>query len=203
MPVATIEVKSNLELTFRERGKIIGRRVGHNIWLDLGREYLAKLMSFKAAWAYEREDRIKYMGLGIGGTRQIALAVANAVPLVTAYAGTNLQTDTDPTVTKLERPVRVTGGASVFPYVGTDVWLGTIQTPPVYPTATSVTYTRIFSLTDLSYGTYTTVPLSEILLCTDAADPNVYNNTGVAYDTIDTFSKTGAFELEVAWTVRF
>jgi hypothetical protein len=200
MPVATIEVRNNLKLTFRERGKIVGRREGHNIWLDLGREYLAKLMSFKAAWAYEREDRIKYMGLGIGGTRQLALAVANAAPM-TDYPGTNLQTDTDPTITKLERPVRVTGGSGAP--VGTDVWLGTIQTPPVYPTATSVTYTRLFALADISYGTYLTVPLSEILLCTDAADPNVYNNTGVAYDTFDTFSKTGAFELEVAWTVRF
>jgi len=47
------------------------------------------------------------------------------------------------------------------------------------------------------------VPLSEVMLYTNAAAPNVYNNTGVAYDVFDTLSKTDAFELEVAWTLQF
>ena len=45
---ATVEVKNNLKLTVRERGKIVARREGHNIWVDLGREYLAGLISLAA-----------------------------------------------------------------------------------------------------------------------------------------------------------
>ena len=207
MPVDHIEVRSNLELTARERGKIVARRVGHNIWLDLGREYLARLIAYQTlspdtTW---RDDRIKYMGLGIGGTRQLALSVANAPPLNVGYAGTNGQTDTDPTVTTLERPVRLTGGSSVYPYVPGDTWLGQVQAPglSMFPTANSVKFSRLFTTLEINYAPYVTVPLSEIMLFTAAADIHAYNNSGVAYDTFDTISKTNAFELEVAWTVRF
>jgi|SRR6478609_2446792 len=204
----TISVRNNLRITTRERGKIAARREGHNIWLDLGREYLASLISLVSYGpdTPERNDRIKYMGFGIGGTRQVAPGVANAAPLVTAYPGTNLQTDLQPAVTTLERPVRVSGSTTTpaSPYSGTDVWLGTIQAPPIHTTATEVTFRRLFSQTEISYSSYTTVPLSEVMLFTSAANPiGQPFNTGVAYDTFDTISKTGAFELEVEWTVRF
>jgi hypothetical protein len=104
--VDTIEVKSNLILTLRERGKIVARRQGHNIWLNLGRNYLAGLIAYSnfTPLTPERDDRIRYMGLGIGGTRQNAPSVANNPPLSTSYPGTNLQTDTDPTIQGMERP---------------------------------------------------------------------------------------------------
>lgn len=205
MSVDTVEVRSNLVLTARERGKIVTRRVGHNIWLDLGREYLSKIIAFQAYTpTYFEENRIRYMGLGIGGTRQLQLAVANAAPLVTGYPGTNAQTDTDPTITTLERPVRISGGAGAPPYgVGVDVWLGEVAAPATFPTGTSVTFTRTFTTLEVSYAPYTTVPISEIMLFTGAADPLIYNNTGVAYDTFDSISMTNAFELQVDWTVRF
>lgn len=204
----TVKVRNNLKITLRERGKIAGRREGHNIWLDLGREYLAALLALTSYGpdTPERNDRIKYMGFGIGGTRQVAPSVANAAPLVTAYPGTNIQTDLQPEVTTLERPVRVSGSTTIpsSPYSGTDVWLGTIQAPPTHVTANEVTFRRLFTQSEISYSTYTTVPLSEVMLFTSAANPiGVYNNTGVAYDTFDTVSKTGAFALEVEWTVRF
>lgn len=204
----TITVRNNLRLTARERGKIVARRDGHNIWLDLGREYLASLIGY-ASYSPdtpERNDRIKYMGFGIGGTRQVALGVANSAPLVTAYPGTNVQTDTQPAVTTLERPVRVSGSTTIpsSPYSGTDVWLGQVQAPPIHVTATEVTFRRLFSQTEISYSSYATVPLSEVMLFTSAANPmGVPFNTGVAYDTFDSISKTGAFELEVEWSVRF
>ena len=68
----TIQVRNNLRLIARERGKIVARREGHNIWLDLGREYLASLIADVSFGpdVPERNDRIKYMELGIGGTRQ-------------------------------------------------------------------------------------------------------------------------------------
>jgi len=203
--VEVIEVKNNLRLVARERGKIVARREGHNIWLNLGREYLSQLIAYASFGpdTPERNDRFKYMGVGIGGTRQLALGTANAPPLSTAYPGSNLQTDTDPTVTTLERPVRISGGSSTYPGLGGDVWLGQIQAPATHGTVTEVTFKRLFSTSDVSYNPFLTVPLSEIMLYTSAASPSVYNNIGMAYDTFDTLSKTNAFSLEVDWTIRF
>lgn len=202
----TVEVRQNLSLIARERGKIVARREGHNIWLDLGREWLAQLIGYATltpGLTTFTDNRVRYMGVGVGGTRQLALGEVAIAPIVTAYPGTNNQTDIDPTVTLLERPVRVTGGSSAFPYDPGDEWLAQVQAPPTFPTASQATFTRVFSETDVSYSPYLTVPLSEIMLFLNGADPNAYNNTGIAYDTFDTLSKTSAFELEVNWTVRF
>lgn len=200
-----IEVRNNLRLTLRERGKIKARRDGHNIWLNLGREYLAQLLAYSSfsPLTTERDDRIRYMGLGIGGTRQVALGVANAAPIVTAYPGSNAQTDTDPTLTTLERPVRITGSSDPYPGQGADVWVGQVQAPATHGTSTEVTFKRLITQVEVSYSPFLSVPLSEVGLFTGAANPNVYNNTCVAYDTFDTLSKTSAFELEIIWTVRF
>lgn len=202
---ATVEVSSNLELTFRDRGKIVTRRRGHNIWLNLGREYLASLIAYSSfsPLTPERDDRVRYMGLGVGGSRQLAPGTANTPPIVTAYPGSNAQVDTDPSVLRLERPVRVSGGSTAYPGIITDTWLGQVQAPPQHPTTTSTTFRRLFSLLEVSYLPFQSVPLSEIGLFTHAANPNIYNNTMIAYDTFDTLSKTDAFELEVAWTIRF
>lgn len=204
-PGATVPVHNNLHLVARERGKVVARRDGHNIWVNLGREYLASLISYSSfsPLTAERDDRIRYMGLGIGGTRQLALSVANASPLSVAYPGANSQTDTDPTVTMLERPVRISGSSDPYPGQGADVWVGQVQAPATHGTATEVTFKRLFTQLEVSYNPFLTVPLSEVGLFTAAASPNVYNNLLVAYDTFDTLSKTNAFELEVDWTVRF
>lgn len=205
--IETVQVRNNLRLTTRERGKIVERRDGHNIWLNVGREYLSHLIglaSYIPTDIPERNDRIKYMGFGIGGTRQVAPIIANTAPMLTAYPGTNLQTDLDPTVIRLERPVRVSGSTSTTPYDPTDVWLGTIQAPPIHTTASQVTFRRLFAQTDISYSTFLSVPLSEVGLFTSLVDPVGHPyNAPVAYDTFDTLSKTGAFEIEVEWSVRF
>lgn len=204
----TVPVRNNLKLIARERGKIVTRREGHNIWLDLGSEFLAELISLLSYGPDmpERNDRVKYMGLGIGGNRQVAPSVANSPPMSVAYPGTNGQTDSDPLITTLERPVRVSGTTTgpTDPYDVGDVWLGTIQAPPAHSTSREVTFFRLFGQTEVSYSSFTSVPLSEIMLFTSAAVPiGQPHNTGIAYDTFDTLSKTGAFELEVEWTVRF
>lgn len=201
----TIEVKQNLSIIARERGKIVARRDGHNIWLDTGRQYLAQLLAYSSfsPLATVRDDRIRYMGLGIGGNRQQMLSVANSAPLVTPYPGSNAQTDSTPTVTQLERPVRISGGSSAYPGTGGDIWIGQIQAPPTYPVASQVRFSRIFTSAEVSYGTFLSVPVSEIGLYTGAAVPGTYNNVMVAYDTFDAISKTSAFELEINWTIRF
>jgi hypothetical protein len=201
--VDDIEVKQNLVITARERGKIVARREGHNIFLNLGREWIANLIGYQTLNpdVPQETNRIRYIGLGIGGTRQIAPAVANAAPITPDYAGTNNQTDTDPTVTTLERPVRLSGGTGT-PQAG-DEWVGEIQAPPDHPLASQSVFTRVFTQIEISYAPYITVPLCEAGLYTAAADPEFYLNNPVAYDTFDTISKTSAVELEVEWTIRF
>jgi hypothetical protein len=203
--VDTVEVRQNLTLTAFERGKVVARREGHNIWLNLGREYLAQLISLSSynPDVAVRNDRIKYMGLGIGGTRQIALPTANSPPVSPPYTGSNLQTDIDPTVTVLERPVRVSGSETAYPGIAGDAWVGLIQAPPVFDTPTSVTFRRVFSEIEVSYGSIISVPLAEVGLLTSGANPQNYQNTLVGYDTFDTISKTAAVALEVVWTIRF
>lgn len=216
---ATIEAESNLSLILRERGKkVIDYRHVHNIWVNLGREYLPKLIAYQTLPASgvvspvtaQEDRRVRYMGLGIGGIRQLNLAAANAAPYSTHYPGTNNQTDTDPTVTVLERPVRISSpipAAPVLPpWDAGDVWLGQVQAPAVHNTPTSVTFDRIFAEAEISYGPFLSVPLSEVGLFLHSTNPNyinIYNNTVIAYDTFDTIQKTSAFSLEVLWTIRF
>jgi hypothetical protein len=203
--VDEIEVKQNLRIVARERGKIVAKREGHNIWLNLGREYLAKLIAYASLGPDipELDERVKYMGLGIGGTAQLAPGTANAAPIVTSYPGTNVQTDTDPTVTFLERPVRISGGSAVYPGVAGDVWLGTVQAPAVHTTPYETTFSRFFSSMEVSYLPFLSVPVCEIMLFTSGADAGLYHNLGIAYDTFDTISKTLAVELQIDWTIRF
>jgi len=203
--VDVIEVKSNLIITARERGKIVDRREGHNIFLDIGREYLAQLISFQSFGPDTpvRNDRVKYMGVGIGGTAQNALSTANSPPISPPYTGTNVQTDIDPTVTALERPVRVSGSSSAYPGIAGDAWIGTIQAPPDLSDATSVTFRRVFTSTEVSYAPFLVVPLSEVGLFTSAADPQNFHNAPIAYDTYATLSKTTATAFEYVWTLRF
>jgi len=209
--VDEIEVKTNLKIIARERGKIVARRETHNIFLDLGREWLTRLIAYQsyAPDVYQRDDRVRYMGFGIGGTRQVAPGVADSSPIggpgdpyeanSAVGIGGNIQTDVDAAVTHLERPVRVSGGAANYPGVGTDVWIGQIQAPAEHDTSTSVTFRRVFTQTEISYVPFISVPLSEAMIFTSEAAPSFYLNVGVAYDTFDTLSKTSAIAIEVEW----
>ena len=201
--VDDIEVKQNLSIIARERGKIVERRDGHNIWLDLGREWLSTLIGYATLGpdVPEEDDRIKYMGVGIGGTQQLAPATANNPPISPPYTGSNIQVDTDPTLTVLERPVRISGGSGV-PAAG-DAWIGSVQYPVTHNSGTSATFVRLFTGSEVSYTPFLSVPLSEIGLYTADADPESNSNNIIAYDTFDTISKTSAVEIEVVWTIRF
>jgi hypothetical protein len=200
-----IAIKSNLFLTARERGKIVTRREGHNIFLDYGREWLASLIAFSSFLpdVFEDDRRVRYMGFGIGGVRQVAPGFADTAPL-TDYgpAGGFSQTDTDPTLVRLERPVRVSGGSGPANNPG-DVWVGQVQAPVTHSTPTSTTIRRLFTSEEVSYAPYISVPLSEIGLFLSDAVVGFPQNNIVAYDTFDTLSKTTALELEVVWTLRF
>jgi hypothetical protein len=199
----TIPVKSNLILTLRERGKIMARREGHNIWLATGREFIAQLIAYASLSPDTpiRNDRLKYMGVGIGGTAQRQLSHANSAPISPPYTGNNAQTDSNPLVTTLERPVRISGSSSAYPGLAGDQWIGAVQAPTT-GTGGDRVFRRVFTAEEVSYSPFLSVPLSEVMLFTSAADPENFQNVGMGYDTFDTLSKTAANNLEIVWTIR-
>lgn len=203
-----IELRWNLEIDLIDRGKRKRwHQRTHNIVTNTGRQFLAEVITASAfgpsSFVRTQDTCVRYIGFGIGGARQSNPSAASP-PLSVDYAGTNLQTDTDVTVAGLERPVRVTSAP---------LWMREISTPGTFPSATSTRFIAVFSSADLNYGSYTSVPLSEIALYKSSADPSLPNGSAgaypgagghtIAYDTFNPIEKTGVFSIEVRWDWRF
>lgn len=208
--VAALELKWNVEILGFDRGKrrILHQRT-HNIVVNNGRQFICEALSasaFSSGFTRQQNAVVRYMGFGLGGTRQAAPEAATS-PLSDAYpggyGGANAQTDADVTVSRLERPVKATAGA----------WLKQVAAPATYPTATSVRYSAIFETTDLNLAPLTAIPISEVGLYSSLADPTLPNggsgaypgatNHMLAYDTFRSLEKTGFWSLQVNWTWQF
>jgi hypothetical protein len=206
--------ENNLEIVVRERGKIVTRRDGHNIWVNQGRSFLSQVMAYQGydPDTFQQANLPRFMGFGLGGTKQNAFGIAAVAPCLTHYPGTNNNLNIDPDIDRLERPVRIdwtvdppsppTGSPPSLVYDPGDLWLQEV-TPVIHPTAYTLQWSCTFSETDFSRSTFIAVPLSEIGLFLNGSDPNVYNNTLIAYDTFETITKTENFSIDVTWTVRF
>lgn len=206
-----VEVKWNLEIDLFERGK---RRRWHqrthNIVVNTGRQMICEVITPSSlgpgTFVRTQDTVVRYMGFGIGGTRQnnpTAFATPYSDTFPAGYGGTNVQTDVDVTVARLERPVKVTNAP---------LWLKEIATPGTFPTAQSTRFIAIFDQSDINFGGFTSVPLSEIGLYKSSADPTLPNGSAgtypaagghlMAYDTFDSFAKTGGFSIEARWEFR-
>jgi hypothetical protein len=199
-----------VEITVYDNGKVVHHYSAHNLWVDRGRKYLAELITYDVLpsiitdppTSTERDDRIRYIGFGIGGVGQAMLTIVNAPPFSTDYPGTNSQRNIHVEATALERPVRL--------LVSPDVWLANLEDfgfPTVAHGATNEATYRVFlqGSTHFDLGTYTSMPLSEIALFTDESgvSESQSNNPMVAYHTFDTIQVTTSVDIEVVWTVRF
>lgn len=206
-----LEVRVNLDIILIDRGKRHLHHRSHNIVLDTGRQFLCENIMPQAlgvgTFTRQQNTVVRYMGFGIGGTRQNATR-AYATPYSDAYpagyGGTNLQTDIDVSVGGLERPVMVDA----------TLWMKEIATVNggTFPSGTSVMFVSVFTQADINVGPYISVPISEIALYKSDADPLLPNGGGVypgastfaiAYDTFDPISKTGVFDIEARWTWQF
>lgn len=185
----------NLILQAYEGDKLCYEHRGSNIWVNNGRSYLRDLISyasFSPLTTFE-DRRIRYLGFGIGGDRQVQPAIANNPPMSADYPGTNLQTDIFPTTEFIERPVQITAG----------VWLKELPIP-TYPRQGAVRWVQQFTETDFTLaGTYLVVPISEVGLFLSDANPAVNNSALVAYDTFDSIALTANMRLKASWTVDF
>jgi hypothetical protein len=191
-----IEAKSNIEIILRERGKIVGRRETHNIFVSVGEAWLAQLI------CGETSNYISQMGFGIGGSKQNN-SLVDEPPLSTSYptVGAHSQTDIDPLVTALERAVCISS-SSVPITPGVDVWLKTVASP-THPSSNRTRFVCVLSEVEVSFGTFSIVPVSELGLFTSDKNPLIRTNQLVAYDTCAPIPKTTALELEIRWTVIF
>jgi hypothetical protein len=214
-------VKDNVDIKYYERGKLVGTRNGHNVWVQNGNQFLSQLIAYASfsPLTTERDDRIRYMGVGIGGKQQgsglaFTGAMETSYPWGSDPHGTNGQQYSkeypiDPFIGTLERPVRVSGTENDYTSAEpTDVWL--IDTPSFFITrqsSTSVNYHgRVSGLAgDVVYGSFTTVPLSEVGLFTSALAVSKFfaYSPLVAYFSFDTIPMTASTVVEFVWTVRF
>jgi hypothetical protein len=201
----TINVNLNLTISLRTKdGWDVWHRNTHNIVTNTGRQFMAEVISpMDGTFARTQDNVVRYIGFGIGGSRQTDPG-ASAPPLSVDYAGTTTQTDDDVTVSQLERPVMVTSAP---------LWMREIAVPVSFPSATSARYVADFVGSDINFGAYAAVPLSEIGLYKSSADPALANGgagaypgaTGhmIAYDTFTPINKTLPWSIRVTWEWRF
>ena len=193
-------------------GRIVDQRVGHNVFTNLGRNWLTRLIvaaEFPASQAADlnltddgggttdsyavggKTYRVRYVGVGIGGTLQ------SITP-----PGPGGQVE-EASVPGIERQVLITA---------TD-YLRQIQPaddtadPELFPTQYSVQCKAIFGYDDISFPaqpTYgTNVPVTEIALFTSRAGATVAGGTGsICYHQFSPISKTPDFALVINWDLR-
>lgn len=209
-----IESNVHIKMIDPKDGDVKEERKGHNIFLNYGRDWLAQLISLQSHSPNTpfRSDRIRYVAFGIGGTSQLIdeSTIAATYPGYaqdwggTAAATPPVQTDTDPSVIALEWPVLFSSSS----------YYGDVAAPATFPDTGIVRFTAVVGQNNISFGSYTSVPISEIGLFTEEVasvlgtppiDYGSYPATKymVAYNTFDTLSKTNSFVLQVDWEIRF
>jgi hypothetical protein len=190
---SVVEIKGWVKTLCRERGKIVpgSHREGRNIWTNSGREFLALLMTYQIGGQQAfRNDRISYIGIG-----------------------SSLQPEV-PEVTFLVKPEPFIAGSFLAP-----IDHGTTSFP-LYPTRTTVKYTRVYSEEQITFGGVTSVIVSELGLFTDGnpstgflpgapptGRPTDINSAPqqapVAYKGLtEPVEKTSALEFQVDWEIR-
>lgn len=188
---SVVEVTGWVKTVCRERGKIVpgSHREGHNTWTNTGREYLAMLMSIQMAGnpaVPYRDDRIAYIGVGVGSQPE------------------------DPGVTNLVQPIAFAPGQFL---ASIDVAATTF---PLLPTRTTVRFSRTFSEDEITVPPIAAVPILELGLFTnggqndmvpgnrDVTIGNAALQSPCAYkNLVEPVEKTSGLEFEVVWEIRF
>lgn len=186
-------MKYNVEFILRERGKIVLRRRSHNIWASAGQYWLTQLVSEGVANIPMEDNRLRYIGFGVGGYKQSA-GSAFVPPLSVNYPGTNLQTNIQYAIPTIERPCRISPGVYLKQF-------DLVDQPTIY----SVRFTTSFANSDISYdsGDYKQIPISEAGLFANGSDLGSGSNPVLGYDVFGTFFKSNTHDMTVTWTIRF
>lgn len=188
---SVVEVNGWVRWALRERGKIVKKGEGHNVFTNTGREWGAMLFSLQLPDGTPyRSDRVAYIGVGTGVQPE------------------------DPSVTALVNPIAYSG-ANFLAYIdvaGTDF--------PLRPSRTTVRYMRLFTENEITVPGVTSVLISELGLFTNGnqntfavnPDPSIGRDyrlsaasgqSPLAYKGLGTpVEKTNALEFQVEWELR-
>jgi len=204
----------NVRLRTRDpKGRIVEEYKGHNIYLNVGREWLLQHMTYQTYPAVvgnpppptNHERRIAFMGLGVGGREQSDQPGALAIEPTATFTFD----DTDVTITGLETPVLwapakyakeiilAEPSAPVGPPPGFSVWMR---------------YTAIWEAGDINnaYGGLP-VPISEAAIYPLLLDGGGLvqemlqadmTTRAAAYECFRAVTKPTDFQLEAQWTFR-
>lgn len=194
----------NVAIKIYEHGELVDIRTGHNVWVDEGREWMARLIADEPT---PEARRVRYMGVGIGGKFQALQSLVTTPPISSTYpvpfapnSTTGFDFDhtypQDPEITAIERPVQVTSG----------VWL--IDDPNLFFTHLTPYELTIHGVVDgtagdVVFGSFTEMPLSEAGLFLSDASKSSASNDVVAYYSFGTIQFNVNVRLEFIWSVRF
>lgn len=182
---SSTSIEGHFSILMRERGKIVpgSIREGNNIWTLTGREYDAQVKSYQSYGPDVPFRNDRIRYIGFGSGTQPEVS----------------------TVTRLVTPISYNAGNLFLAQVG-------IPTFPLTPSRTTVRYTRIYDLLELSVAG--TVTLQEAGLFTDGGPPtyspgtrdltiaNAAAQAPMAYKSFEPLRKTQNFSLEVRWDLR-
>ena len=169
-----------------QRGKLKYMSEGYNIWTLTGREYLSELVAlqqFTTPRTTFRDDRIAYIGMGLGAQPEVA-EVESLVESI-SYDGTNFL------------------APLVFP--------ATFPSSSSSTTKTAVQFIRTFQANELNNakpiteaGLFTDGdPDQDFALGAPTSLAAAKHRAPVAYKTFEPISKTSDFTMKIIWEVRF
>lgn len=213
----------NVHIVGRKDGKVIAEHHGHNVWVDTGRTHLAQLTSLDppSADAVITNERIRYMGLGIGSVHQPINGLADQEPWLSDFPiGTDPNTTNGheyraalplfPPISTLERPIPIRDN-------GGDEWLQDPYLGSLYEDPYTIVHRFIIDTNDdeVLFSGYTSMPLTEIGLFHAGADvtdrynvltptpPDTRIGAMVAYHSFATLLITAGSVFEFTWKVKF
>lgn len=152
-------------------------RIGHNVLVNNGREWLAELISWATINAPDVANtnrRVRWIGVG---------------------DDSHMETEA---VETLKNAVSIT--------TGPDIYLAAVDAPPTFPSPVWVQFTRTLAAGEVSHsgavtikeaGLYADVSPGSVLTTTSALNPVV------AYITFDGLLKSVGVSLDLEWNFRF
>lgn len=184
-----IGVKSNFEAILRDRGKVVERREGHNVFTVTGRNLLSRLLSWQTIASADipyTHRRIRWFGVGTGTSLEVTSLVGLAIPaqVTSSIYLVPVQLVEFPTSTSVRftREFTNTEISLTGPVIVTEAGLFADVSPASMGGTEDVEYTT---------GGLTTL------------NPASGTNSPVAYKTFEGITKTVDFSLELRWEFRF
>ena len=171
----------NVFITIRRNGEVVGRREGHNVWTNTGREYSCLVKSLNRLGQRFREDSIAYIGVGEGTQVETPSVSKLASPL--AFSGQTYLKPLDHTLT-------------VFPDNGSRL---AIRYSAVFgPESFGGNLTHISECGLFTNGHASTFQVNSREVALSTADLQA----PVAYHTFEPIPKTSNIEIEIMWELR-